>query len=69
MGLGAAGWGIAGGGGSRIILDIYIYIYIYIFSMGSTQVAKSKWTWPGASGHWNLTRPGYSTLDHMVGCL
>ena len=29
MGLGWVGWGIGGGGGSRIILDIYIYI-IYI---------------------------------------
>jgi hypothetical protein len=34
------GWGIGGGGGRRIILDIYIYIH------GPTLVATSKWTWP-----------------------
>ena len=29
VGVREVGWGIAGGAGSRIILDIYIYIYIY----------------------------------------
>ena len=38
-------WGMRGGGGSRIILDIYIYIYI--FSMGR------RW-WPRQTGRGHI---------------